>query len=105
MRMKNDSRISCVRLLGPSRRAYFRIRLANNIEKSIPLKTSDPKIIRERAAEVRVAIPLIKARIPVEFGWLVGDGLTKVGGSIDHYFEKFISARNVEGLAPKTLAG
>jgi len=95
-----------VRILGPSRRGYARVRMNNAIEKSIPLKSSDPKIIAQRAAEVRLAAPLIKAGIKVEFSWLNSTiERTTIGGSIDYYFNTFMKAKSIEGLAPKTLAG
>ena len=93
-----------VRKLGPSQRGFSRCRI-NDIEISIPLKTSDPKLMIERAAEVRLASPLLKAGIKINFSWLTGNELTTIGGSIDDYYIKFIKAKSIEGLAPKTLAG
>jgi len=95
-----------VRILGSSRRGYARVRMNNTIEISIPLKSSDPKIIKLRAAEVRIAAPLIKAGIKVEFSWLNSAiERTTIGGSIEYYFNTFMKAKSIEGLAPKTLAG
>ena len=104
--LKHKNSISGVRILGPSRRGFFRVRMKNAIEISIPLKSSDPKIIAQRAAEVHLAAPLIKAGIKVEFSWLNSDiERTMIGGSIDYYYIKFMKAKSIEGLAPKTLAG
>jgi integrase len=97
-------RVVGVRVLGPSQYGFSRCRI-NDIELSIPLKTSDPKLMTERDAEVRLASPLLKAGIKVNFSWLTGNELTKIGGSIDDYYRKFMKAKSIEGLAPKTLAG
>ncbi|MCF7922497.1 MAG: tyrosine-type recombinase/integrase [Candidatus Marinimicrobia bacterium] len=49
--------------------------------------------------------PLIRAGMKVNFSWLSDEERTTIGGSIDDYFKKFIKAKSIEGLAPKTLAG